>query len=408
LIPIIFLGILGSSKIGFAAPDPATVWLDPAFSLKLVNEDISLNVRISNVANLYCWEFKLFYETNSLNVLEITEGPFLKSFAGTSGTRFVIREINDAYNSTHGLVCAYCSMINYPQHGYATGDGVLATVKFRCSDDGKSHLSLDYPEFTYPVMLTYMNGVTIPCTTTSGTNVLVVGPETAPLDVNIDLGPLYFPNEQVECFVMTTYHGALVTPTRLSAMVYNPDGESVPLEPELISIGFYRLTFTMPPDALSGTWAIIVEATFFTDAIQAHGTSFKTCMVSLTLNSKLVHIEDTVAWIQTSVGLIRTDISDLDLRVTEIEGDTATIQTTLGTMQGTITSINNNIATIRTDIGIIKVDISNIKANTAPKAVDWTMIGLYISLALLVSIAIVLVVLYLYLRARFRSGEVLS
>jgi hypothetical protein len=401
LISTIFLGLFGSSKICLALPGFAAVSMNPTWSRVPVGDDVSINVVVTDVVNLRSWELKLFYETNCLDVLSITEGSFLESFAGASGTYFGIYQMNDAYNSTHGLVWAYCTLLGTPSQP-ATGTGTLATIKFRGSDSGTSHLTLAYPEFTYPVKLIDMSLASIPCITSKGVDVLVV--ETVPLDVNIDVGSLYFPEEQVECYIMTTYRGVAVAPTHINVMLYSPNGEFVPLDPQTISTGFCEVTYTMPSDALSGTWAVVVEAAYSTDTFEALGTSFKGYQYSSTLNTKLVHIDNTVAWIQTNVGLLQTDVSNLELHVTAIEGSTATIQTTLGTIQGTITSIDNDIATIQTDIGTIKLDISTIKTNTTPKAVDWTTIGLYVSLALLVSIAIVLMVLYLYLRARFRSG----
>ena len=419
---MIFLGFFGNLEIGFAFsnsavvsqnPDSGYLTLDslgdpllpivslsPVLSREVIGNDVFVDVVISSAPNLCFWEFKLFYKTGCLNALDVTEGPFLKSSAGEGGTYFAVHQMNDAYNSTHGLVWAYCFMA-WPQP--TTRTGVLATIKFRGFEGGISHMALTYPGFTYPVRLYNRYPMPTPCTTTAGADVLIVGSETVPLDINVDVGPLYFAGEQVEFYVMTTYRGFPVTPTHITATLRNPIGESVALSPQVISIGFYKLTYTMPLNAPSGTWAIVVEATCFTDALQAYGTSFKTYLFSSTLNSKLVHIEDTVAWIQTNLGVLRTDVSNLQLHVTAIEGSTATIQTTLGTIQGTITSIVEDIATIQTDIGIVKLDISTVKAYTAPKAVDWTTIGLYISLALLVSIAIVLLVLYLYLRARFRS-----
>jgi hypothetical protein len=380
LIPMVFLGLFGSSKISLAISEGTIVWLNPPLDRGAVGNDVSVNVMISDVANLHSWEFKLFYETNCLNAYSVTEGPFLKSFAGVSGTYFGIYQMNDAYNSTHGLVWAYCVMLGTPSQP-ATGGGVLATVKFRCSDSGTSHLALDYPGLTYPAKLKDTDSISIPCITSEGIDVLVV--ESVPLDISIDVGALYFPEEQVEWYIMTTYRGVSVTPTQINAILYNPDGESMSLVPQAISTGFYKATYTMPSDASSGTWAIVIEATYSADTFEAQGTSFKTYLLSSTLNS-------------------------LQLHVTAIEGSTATIQTTLGTIEGRIISINGNIATIQTNIGIIKADISTVKANTTPKAVDWTTIGLDISLALLASIAVVLVVLYLYLRARFRSETVPS
>jgi flagellin-like hook-associated protein FlgL len=361
----------------------------------MVGEDFAVNVVISDVADLHTWEFKLFYETKYINAIRATEGSFLKSFANGYSTYFTM-QINDAYNSTHGLVWTSCAL----PFTSASGNGTLATIDFGGADAGTSHMVLEDP-----VKLKDSNLQTISSTITNG-EVLVVWPE--PLDINIDMGTIYFSGEVVESFILTTFRGGAVTPTSMSTMLYNPEGEAVQLVPEQIATGFYKATYTMPSEASPGTYAIKVKATYVTDTIQALGTSFKTWQLSSTLNSKLVYIEGTVAWIKTNLGLLKTDVSNLNLQVLEVKGNTVTIQTTLGTLQGTITSINNNIATVRTDVGTMKVDLSTVTTNTTPRAVDWNAIGLYVSLALLASIVVALAVLYFYMRARFRSGIVPS
>jgi len=437
------LCLFGTLQINSVFAAGTTVSLPPSTN-GAVGMDFGVDVTISDVVGLHTWEFKLFYETDCINAVKVTEGPFMKAFANGYSTYFTVIEINDAYNSTHGLVWASCSLPYFS----ATGSGTLATVYFEGVDTGTADMALE------TVKLKDSDWQTISCVVTDG-EVVVAWPET--LDINTDMGTIYFSGEQVECFILTTFHGLSVTPTSISTMLYDPEGGSTQLTPEQVSTGFYKVTHTIPSDASSGTYAIKVEATYVTDSVQACGASFKTWLLSSTLNSKLVSIDDTVAWIKTNVGLLQTDVSNLNLQVTSIEDSTATIQTNLGTLQGTITSINNNVATIQTsigtvqttlgtlqgtitsiynnvatvqtnlgtlqgtitsinnnvatiqtDVGTIKVDLSTVKSYTTPKAVDWTAIGLYISLALLVSIAVVLVVLYFYLRARFRSGTVPS
>jgi len=383
----------------------ARVSLNPTVTHAVVGETFSVDVYISNVANLYGWEFRLFYETHAIDAVDVTEGQFLRSFA-EQGSFFGICQINDAYNSTHGQVWVYCTLIGLPSHT-ATGNGVLATVTFKCTASGAVHMALYYPLEQYPVLLSDINANLIPCMVTD-TNVFSIGPDTVPLDISIDAGALYFPEEWAQFYFMTTLCGASVAPTSTQVWLYDPYGTKVSLGCENIATGFYRVWYHLPLDAYAGTYAIVVEATYITDAVQAYGTGFKTYQMSSTLNSRLMQLSGTMALIQTEVGVIYTDMSTIKLQVTAIDGNVATIQTTLGTLQGTITSVNNNIATIRTDIGTIKADISAIKANTTPKALDWNTVGLYISLALIASIAIVLVVLFIFLRARFRTEATTS
>jgi hypothetical protein len=258
-----------------------------------------------------------------------------------------------------------------------------------------------YPREQNPVLLCDSDGNFITCGA-MGADIFSVGPDTAPLDISIDGGTLYFPGEWTQFYFMTTLRGASVEPTSTNVWLYDSSGNKISLASENVAPGFYEVWYPLPLNSSAGTYAIVVEATYISDTVQAYGTGFKTYQLSSTLNSKLVYLSDTIALIQTELGLMSTDVYTLKLKVTAIEDNVATIQTTLGTLQGTITSVNNNVATIRTDVGTIKADISTIKAKTTPKALVWSTIGLYVSLALIVSIVIVLAVLFIFLRARFR------
>jgi hypothetical protein len=280
-------------------------------------------------------------------------------------------------------------------------------VTFKCTASGQSHIAFYYPHEQNPVLLGDPNGDFIACEAVNA-DIFSVGPDTTPLDINIDGGTLYFPGEWTQFYYMTTLRGAAVEPTSTNVWLYDPYGNKILLTSVNIAPGFYRVWYALPLDASAGSYAIVVEAAYITDTVQAYGTGFKTYQMSSTLNSKLVHLSDTVALIQTELGLMYTDVSTLKLKVTAIDGNVATIQTAVGTLQGTITSINNNVATIRTDIGTIKADISTIEANTTPEALDWSTIGLYVSLALIASIVIVLVVLFIFLRGRFQTETTAS
>jgi len=96
-----------------------------------------VNVTIANVTNLYTWEFKLYYDTRFLNSISVAEGSFLKA-GGT--TTFQIKALDDAYNSTHGLVWLNCSLLG-PPYG-VNGSGLLATITFEGVASGNSILSL--------------------------------------------------------------------------------------------------------------------------------------------------------------------------------------------------------------------------------------------------------------------------
>jgi hypothetical protein len=84
----------------------------------------SVDVIVSNVVNLYGWQFTLYYDSSLLNGTSITEGPFLKSVGNT----YFPNSLNDNYNATHGRVTAACSLLG--NISGVSGNGVLATVTF--------------------------------------------------------------------------------------------------------------------------------------------------------------------------------------------------------------------------------------------------------------------------------------
>jgi len=98
----------------------ASVYVDPSTTIVEVYQEFSVNISISNVADLYGWEFKLKWNSTLLEALDVTEGGFLK---GYNDTLFVIN-----MNNTEGYIRAACTLIGSIPG--VNGSGILATVKF--------------------------------------------------------------------------------------------------------------------------------------------------------------------------------------------------------------------------------------------------------------------------------------
>lgn len=86
-----------------------------------LGEEFLIDVIIVNATHLSSFEFKLGYNTTLLDAINITEGPFLKSFGSTSTTM----EIHDPEG--YALI-NIALLISTPP---AEGNGILATIKFR-------------------------------------------------------------------------------------------------------------------------------------------------------------------------------------------------------------------------------------------------------------------------------------
>jgi len=114
------------------ASSGTTVYVDPSTINVEVHQNFSINVSISNVIDLYGWEFKLKWDSTLLEALDITEGNFLKS----GGDTFFVISINN----TEGVLRAACTLIgNIPG---VNGSGTLATIEFYVETSGESPLDL--------------------------------------------------------------------------------------------------------------------------------------------------------------------------------------------------------------------------------------------------------------------------
>ena len=95
---------------------------------------LTANVCISDVFNLYAYEFKLYYNSTVLNGTSVAPGPFLEE----SGQKpfFYIVSFTDHYNSTYGIVWIDSSLEGNILG--VDGDGTLATIKFKATAPGNS------------------------------------------------------------------------------------------------------------------------------------------------------------------------------------------------------------------------------------------------------------------------------
>jgi hypothetical protein len=110
---------------------PTTLYIDPQTSEKAVGEDFTVNICISNVADLFGWGSRLSWNATILDMVNATEGTFLRSH----GTTFFYPTIN-----TTGYLILDCSLMGNVSG--VNGNGVLATIQFRVKENGHCDLSL--------------------------------------------------------------------------------------------------------------------------------------------------------------------------------------------------------------------------------------------------------------------------
>jgi len=107
--------------------------------------------------------------------------------------------------------------------------------------------------------------------------------DVEPLDVNIDVGTVYFKGETVEFFVQTVFKGKPADITLMTAVLYKSDGTNQTLTYERITTGLYRIRYIITgKGSMTGTYTLVAEARLVTNAVAAYGTSIKTFIVKPT------------------------------------------------------------------------------------------------------------------------------
>jgi len=138
--------ILSMSEGARASPETKVAVQPAEVSDIPPNETFNVNVTITDVSELYSWQFTLTFNQAVLNVIEVTEGPFLKAFNETIW--LTPKKDNDA-----GLIGAGALLKPpAPPHG-ASGSGVLASVTFKVVSGGTSSLHFDKDK---TILMTYI------------------------------------------------------------------------------------------------------------------------------------------------------------------------------------------------------------------------------------------------------------
>jgi hypothetical protein len=114
------------------AASSTTVSVSPSTITASVGQNFTVNVTVSNVYDLYGWQFRLNWTAGLIEVVKVTEGPFLR----LGGSTYFYWDIN----ATAGRMVADCTLLgNVPG---VSGSGTLATITFNVKGVGQSPLTL--------------------------------------------------------------------------------------------------------------------------------------------------------------------------------------------------------------------------------------------------------------------------
>ncbi|MCD6242237.1 hypothetical protein J7K06_00880 [Candidatus Bathyarchaeota archaeon] len=121
-----------NSGITDAQSDSVVIFVDPAEVSAEVGQYFTIRINISNVIDLYGWEFKLSWNFSLIEAVSVTEGDFLKS----GGETFFYKNVNN----TAGYLHATCTLLG--DVAGVSGNGTLAEITFYIKSDGETILHL--------------------------------------------------------------------------------------------------------------------------------------------------------------------------------------------------------------------------------------------------------------------------
>jgi hypothetical protein len=130
--------LLSMTFVDIGHAQSPTIYLDPVLSTGyLPGDTFDVNVRIKDADSVYAWEFSVQFpgRQGMLDVVTVIEGDFLASAAGTEGTYLASYR-----NPFEGIVSASCTLKG--DYDGASGDGILATIRFSVLEAGETPLTL--------------------------------------------------------------------------------------------------------------------------------------------------------------------------------------------------------------------------------------------------------------------------
>lgn len=109
-----------------------TLYIDPDNITVNVGQNFTVEIKVSNVSDLYGWEFKLKWNPNLMNLVDIIEGSFLKQ----NGDTFFAKKVNNS----EGFIIVDCTLLGNITG--VSGGGTLALAQFHAKVQGEGMITL--------------------------------------------------------------------------------------------------------------------------------------------------------------------------------------------------------------------------------------------------------------------------
>ena len=126
--------LAGAAGFAEAAGAQAVLSIDPTTRTTSTGSVVTVDVNVSNVSDLYGYQFDLTFNPSILQAVSSSEGPFL----ATGGSTFFINGLND---NLGGTVSATADTLLSAVNG-VSGSGALAVFTFNAIGNGTSAIGI--------------------------------------------------------------------------------------------------------------------------------------------------------------------------------------------------------------------------------------------------------------------------
>jgi hypothetical protein len=166
----------------------------------------------------------------------------------------------------------------------------------------------------------------------------VASPATATTGLTISTsgGTLYFPGDNAVVYFTTTANGALVNPDTTTVTLYLPNNaNSFALTPTNAGTGVYYVNYTLPTDASTGYYAVVITASY------SSGAYLGTTVTGFEVSQGLINQQNSIL---AAIGGLSTQISSVESNILSAMGVVGTsLNSTLGSVKASMASADSTL-----------------------------------------------------------------
>jgi hypothetical protein len=172
LLIIIYALTLANSTLKVDAQTTKLSILPSTVTINNPGENVTVDLNITDVTNLYAYEIKIYYLNSIVNATSVVRPPGHFMEPTDPANQFIPKwEIKNDYNATHGQIWIGFTLLN-PEPA-KSGSGILAKITFEGLSVGTTQVTIIYPGYQYPAKLANNAAQPIPNMAESGTITVV-------------------------------------------------------------------------------------------------------------------------------------------------------------------------------------------------------------------------------------------